>query len=339
MHTGTGAYFGSASRIIQGAGGLRGLGQTDGPLMAYADGVVGGHAESAEMPGPLQAYRDGSLGRGLGQDGPLMAYADGVVGGHAESAEMPGPLQAYRDGSLGQDDGGGTDENGTLSAYGDGIFGTSNRDPAPGPLQAYRDGSLGRTRHFVGGMGEVATGAVLPVPPLDLGSEMVITEVKTLVGLLSPGSTMPTEFYTSGVWEPEASALWQTLVSQTPGFVGMNVSSTGGGQVWPAAVGIVYMLMTFSMNEQFSEKWVSEYMPSLYGWLVGIIEIGKTLPEGGPEPADPVVLAPYLSLADRAKGVRADGGGGKMKMSTMAMYGAGAVALLGVGLVLLRKKR
>ena len=58
-----GAYFGS-TRITQGAGGL---GQ-DGPLMAYADGVVGGNPDES-TPGQLFAYHDGSLG--LGQDGPL----------------------------------------------------------------------------------------------------------------------------------------------------------------------------------------------------------------------------------------------------------------------------
>jgi hypothetical protein len=53
-----GAYFGS-TRINEGAAGL---GQ--GPLQAFADGVVGGAASNPDMPGPLQAYHDGSLGQG-----------------------------------------------------------------------------------------------------------------------------------------------------------------------------------------------------------------------------------------------------------------------------------
>jgi hypothetical protein len=49
------------------------------------------------------------------------------------------------------------------------------------------------------------------------------------------------------------------------------------------------------------------------------------------------VLAPYLTLADKTKGDR--GAAPKeTKMSTVALYGAGAIALFGLALVFMKKR-
>lgn len=69
------------------------MGQFDAPLMAYADGVVGG-PPGGPRPGKLRAYRDGSLGeyfsplRGLGQDanGPVIDMTDPLVISELKSA-------------------------------------------------------------------------------------------------------------------------------------------------------------------------------------------------------------------------------------------------------------
>jgi len=307
-----GAYFGS-TKITQGAGGL---GQT-GPLQAYADGVIGGSAASAEMPGPLQSFHDGSLG----QTGPLQAYADGIVGGSASNAEMPGPLFAYHDGSLGEgptsDDAGGT----PISVFQDGIFERSESSPNFGPLQAFHDGSLG----VFGGLGADAL-------TLDLGDQATLTEVKTLLSMASGGYAASTDaqkvytpdFYTSGIWEPSASALWQYIVSNIPQMSGKNVSDSAGGRTFPNALGlgIIVGFMAAPSTSALGPDWVKKNMPNLFAWFTG---------GAGP------VLPPYFTLADKTKGQRASTGGAKASM--MVWYGVGAAALLGVALVMMRKKR
>jgi hypothetical protein len=379
-----GAYFGS-TKITQGAGGL---GQ--GPLQAYADGVVGGNAASAETPGPLQSYADGSLG-----SAPLQAFADGVVGGSAANPDMPGSLFAYEDGTLGPASrgapyadapdggvfggggGGGSADSGSIEmadhpapvlSYQDGVFGgrggTCGLGDSVGPLRAFQDGSLGDddaggTPISVFGQGifgehgdgmnrfgplrsfhDGSLGADAAPPALDLGDEQTLMEVKALIGIMSAEQTAteagqkvyPPEFYKSGIWEPNASALWQYFVSKTADFSGKTVSESGGNQTWPNATGIGYILSilgTPTADNPYGEKWLKEQTPALYAWLSAVLA-GK----GGQQP---VVLAPYLSLTDKVKGQRASGGG-VAKASMMAWYGLGAAALLGLALVF-RKKR
>ncbi len=302
-----GAYFGSTT-ITQGAGGL---GQ-DGPLMAFADGVVGGNAESADMPGPLFAYQDGSLG--LGQDGPLMAYADGSVGGKSEDADMPGPLFAYHDGALGRalgDD----DSETPIFAFHEGVLGPHYEGMRTfGPLMAYHDGSLGAT--------QVA---------LDLGDQSALTEVKASMALLAPEQTLTADgqkvytadWYTSGIWDPQASLLWQYIVSKTAALSGKDVSVSAGDQTYPNGTGVGFMVATIGAptSTTYGPDFVKKSFPVLSAWFSS---------GGGP------VLAPYLSLADKTREQRASSGTGT-KMSTMAMYGLGAVALLGLALVFRRK--
>jgi hypothetical protein len=321
-----GAYFGS-TKITQGAGGL---GQ-DGMLQAYSDGVVGGSAASADMPGPLFAFNDGALG----QDNSLFAYADGVVGGSAVSSEMPGPLFAYADGSLG-DDGAAADGPTPISVYRDGILGAHGvfGPGQPGQLQSFHDGSLGAAESTPGAVGATAV--------LDLGDAGTLTEVKALLGMLTAEQTgtmegqkvYPPEFYTSGIWEPNATALWQYYVSKTPAFSGKTVSDAGGGQSWPNVQGVGYMMsvmLTPTADNPNGQKWVETNLPILWALLTQAM----AAPPGAPPPT---VLAPYLSLADKTRENRATAGG-TMMMSTMAWYGVGAAALLGLALVLRKKKR
>jgi len=313
-----GSYFGS-TKIIQGAAGL---GQ--GPLMAYADGVVGGSANDADMPGPLRAYSDGSLG--LGDDssmpGPLQAYADGTVGGSAANADMPGPLFAYQDGSLGDgsaptDDPGGT----PISVFEDGIFDTAPRNANFGPLQSFRDGSLGRLR----GLGADAL-------TLDLGDAATLAEVKSLLAMASGGYALTADaqkvytpdFYTSGIWEPSASALWQYIVSNIPQMSGKSVSDSAGNQTYPNAtgLGILVGFAAAPTTAGLGPDYVKTNMPHLFAWFTG---------GAGP------VLPPYLSNADKTKGARGSSAAG-MSTGKMVAWGLGAATLLGLAFVMTKKK-
>lgn len=334
-----GAYFGS-TKIVQGSGGL---GQ--GPLQAFADGVVGGNATSADMPGPLFAYQDGSLGAA-----PLQAYADGVVGGSAEDADMPGSLLAYEDGSLGphfsgmqySDSGGGVgpgsgggsggeamaDMPAPVLSYQDGVFGgrggTCGLGGPVGPLQAFHDGSLGA----ISADAPAAVGGAT----LDLGDAATLGEVKGLILLMSGTALLtaqqileklPADWVTNGIWDTPSSQLWQLFVSINPNFKGLAVSTQVGSQVVPNAQALAWLVATVTAPVQGSPgvDWAKKSIPNLYGWVAA---------GGGP------VLAPYLSLEDKVKGVRGDATTTKANM--MAWYGLGAAALLGVALVLSKKR-
>ena len=397
-----GAYFGS-TKITQGAGGL---GQ-DGPLQAYADGIVGGNAPSAENPGPLFAYADGSLGAA-----PLQAFVDGVVGGSSANPDMPGSLFAYEDGSLGPlsrgapyadapdggvfggGGGGGSADGGSIEmadhpapvlAYQDGVFGGRGTCGlgAVGPLRAYSDGSLGSdddaggTPISVFGQGifgehgegmnrfgplqsfhDGSLGAVgATAPGLDLGDEQTLMELKVLLGMSSAFAMSPEgqktytpEWYRTGIWEPSASALWQSVVNAPEPygrmFVGQKVSDEEASQTWPNGTGIFIMfstLMTPDAGFAARKKAMEEQLPTLSGWFAAAAAFvqakTQSCKEGQacPFPSLPV-LGPYLSLTDKVKGAHAGAAGGSMKMGAMAWYGLGAAALLGVALVF-RKKR
>ncbi len=320
MQNGMGAYFGS-TKIIQGAAGLG-----DGPLQAFADGVVGGSAENPDMPGPLFAYHDGSLGDA---DGQLLAFADGVVGGAPPAYQMPGELLAYKDGSLGWYDQaaqgiGATDEEvDPTSSWHDGILGSRTVNIPGGTLMAYHDGSLGAYARAIGAAEQNV---------LDLGDANVLKELKTAMALIAPENTATMEaqkvytpdWYTSGVWDPQASLLWQYIVSKTAAFKGKTVSADMGANSYPNATGIGFMVAALSAPQSgtYGPEWTKNNLPALYAWFTS---------GGG------TVLPPYLSLADKTKGVRA--ATSEMKMSTVAMYGLGAVALLGVVLVMRKKRR
>jgi len=338
-----GAYFGS-TRITQGAGGLG----DDAPLQAYADGVVGGNAAES-TPGQLFAYHDGSLG-GLGQDGPLQAYADGTVGGAAENPDMPGPLFAYHDGSLGM--GADDDDAATpISVWHDGVLG-NRRDGMDsfGPLQSFQDGSLGeyfsgvgsdlhpprmrdpinrRRRQFnmnvMRGFGDTT-----PVT-LDLGDQMALQEVKSMMALLAPEQTLTADgqkvytpdWYTSGIWDPQASLLWQYIVSKSAALSGKDVSVTSGAQTFPNGTGVGFMIGTIAAptTATYGPDYAKKSFPIVTSWYAA---------GGGP------VLAPYLSLTDKTKQQRATAS--LLGLSTMAWYGVGAAALLGVALMMRRKR-
>lgn len=324
MHS-LGAYFGS-TRIVQGAAGLG----DDGILTAFADGVVGGKADDPEMPGRLLSYHDGSLGHmsrqyGGGDSGGLMAWADGVVGGNPPDGSHPGKLASYHDGSLGWYDQGahgiGQDES-EMSAFHDGIFGAHGDMRQAGPLRAFHDGSLGAYARAIGAAAENV---------LDLGDAHVLQELKTAMGLIAPEQTLTTEgqkvytpdWYTSGIWEPQASLLWQYIVSKTPSFSGKPVSIEMGAQSYPNATGIGFMVAALAAPQSgtYGPDYVKKNLPALYAWFSS---------GGG------TVLPPYLSLADKTKGQRGPSSS-QMDMGKMAMYGLGAVALVGLAFVVWRK--
>lgn len=323
MNHAMGAYFGS-TRIVQGAGGLG-----DDFLRAYADGSVGGRVMSPDMPGPLQSFQDGSLGAasyGGGDSGELAAWADGVVGGNPADGSAPGLLASYHDGSLGWADqashGIGQDENDT-SAYHDGVLGP-RRDGMPGfgPLRAFQDGSLGAYARAIGAAAENV---------LDLGDPNVLKELKVAMSLIAPENTLSADaqkvytpdWYSNGIWDPQASLLWQYIVSKTSAFSGKTVSVEVGAQSYPNATGIGFMVAALAAPQSgtYGPDYVKKAMPALYAWFSA---------GGG------TVLPPYLSLADKTKGSRGTPSS-EMKMSTVAYAGLGAVALLGIALVFWRK--
>jgi LPXTG-motif cell wall-anchored protein len=88
------------------------------------------------------------------------------------------------------------------------------------------------------------------------------------------------------------------------------------------------VMLTPTADNPNGQKWVETNMPVLWGLLTQAMQPGA---------GEATVLAPYLSLADRTREERA-GAGGTTMMSTMAWYGLGAAALLGLALVF-RKKR
>lgn len=316
-----GAYFGS-TRIVQGAGGLG-----DDYLQAYADGVVGGREPNPEMPGPLTSYHDGSLGRmshqyGGGDSGELAAWADGVVGGNAPDA-VPGELFAYHDGSLGGEASPATIGD-DISSYHDGVLGDRKNFVVPGfgPLQSFHDGSLGAYAAAIGAAAENV---------LDLGDANVLKELKVAMSLIAPEQTLTMDgqkvytpdWYTNGIWDPQASLLWQYIVSKTSAFKGKTVSVDLGAQTYPNATGIGFMVAALAAPQSgtYGPDYVKKNLPALYAWFTA---------GGG------TVLAPYLSLTDKTKGARG-APSSEMKMSTVALYGLGAVALFGVALVLWKK--
>ena len=318
MTNALGAYFGTA-RIVQGAGGLG----AEDFLMAYADGSVGGKEQNPEMPGPLTAYHDGSLGRishqyGGGDSGELQAWADGVVGGNPPDS-VPGELFAYHDGSLGESAGRGIGQD-EASAWHDGVLGSRSlyNMPGFGPLQSFHDGSLGAYARAIGAAAENV---------LDLGDANVLKELKVAMSFIAPEQTLTmdgqkvysADWYTNGIWDPQASLLWQYIVSKTSAFQGKTVSVDMGAQSYPNATGIGFMVAALAAPQSgtYGPDYVKKTMPALYAWFSA---------GGG------TVLPPYLSLTDKTKGVRG-AAGSTMKMSTVAMAGLGAVALFGLAMI------
>src|SRR5260221_456914 len=127
----------------------------------------------------------------------------------------------------------------------------------------------------------------------------------------------PPEYYTSGIWEPESSLLWEHVRDKAPR--GSAFSADAGSQVYPNAAGVGWMAATIGAPTatSYGPAYLAASFPTVNAWLLA----------GGGR-----IVPPFLSITDKAKGVV--GGGSTAKMSTMAMYGMGAVALLGLALVL-----
>lgn len=340
-----GAYFGT-SRIQEGAAGLgadvrrlrgaraparawqyyrphqstRGLGVDYRRVMPRAKPRWQTYSSTSGMGGaPLLAYRDGSLGDDASTPEPIQAFADGVIGGSPMDPEMPGALLAYRDGSLGEDVS--TDPmEADLASFHDGILGgPTDPRPYPGELLAYHDGSLGS---YLGAIDAAANNV------LDMGNPGVLKEVKAMMSLIAPEVTLtqagqqlyPAEFYTSEIWEPEASLLWEHVRQKAPS--GSSFSTEGGSQVFPNAAGIGWMAATIGapQSQAFGPQYLATNFPAVSTWFSA---------GGG------TVKPPFLSLSDKVKGKQ--GGGGMLQMSTAAWAGVGAVALF--GLVLFAKKK
>ena len=371
-----GAYFGS-TKIVQGAAGLGqddpltaysdgvvGGGQygetypgllfsyKDGslgaaPLQAYADGSVGGRVNDVE--GALFAYDDGifgsqpaveydgSTGGSSSGSGPTLpggsAGGGGGGGGGNNMADMPAPVFAYQDGvfggrgatcGLGEESHPNTYDSDTpVMSYHEGILGPHYEGMSTfGPLTAFHDGSLGA---------DAPTSVAAPI--LDLGDTAALTEVKMLLAYSSGGFALSTEgqktytqdFYTSGIWEPSASALWQYVLSAVAAFSGKEVSGSAGNQTFPNGLGIAYLygLLAAPSANAMGPDAAAKMFPIITAWFLG-------------KGTD--VAPPYLTLADKTKGRRGSTEAG-MSTSTMAMWGLGAAALLGVALVFSKKKR
>jgi hypothetical protein len=283
MYKGVGAYFGN-TRIVEGAAGL-------GEYFAA---------------------------QGLGADGELKAYADGTVGGNPADSATPGLLFAYHDGSLGAIESA-AQNIGPLSSFADGILGGSPLDPSmPGPLNAYHDGSLGAYARAIGAAAQNL---------LDMGDPGVLKEVKSAMALMAPevaltaaAQTLYTpEFYSSGIWEPEASILWQHVRDKAPS--GSAFTADADSQVYPNAAGMGWMVGTLSAPQSgtYGPTYVKANLPALSAWYTA---------GGG------TVRPPYLSLADKTKGVQ--GGTSMAGISPMVMYGLGAAALIGLYLIFRR---
>jgi hypothetical protein len=266
------------------------------------------------MPGALLSYHDGSLGDSEGQ---LLAFADGVVGGAPPVYQMPGELAAFHDGSLGQT------EDDPISVWHDGVLGNrSSGMPGFGPSAAYQDGSLGAYARAIGAAAENL---------LDLGDANVMKELKTALAFMAPEMTLTpdgqkiftSDWYTNGIWDPASSQLWQYIVSKTPAFSGKDVSQAIDSQTYPngAGIGFVVGALAAPQSGTYGPDYVKKNMPALYAWFTA---------GGG------TVLAPFLSLTDKTQGVR--GTSSAVKMSTVAMYGLGAVALFGLALVFMKKR-
>lgn len=218
------SYFGPVA-IKEGAAGL---GQYDGMLAAYRDGVVGGHGGDP-MPGPLAAFRDGSLGQIEGQ---LHAYADGVLGGRP-GATGDGALLAYRDGSLGR--------------------------------YRRRGGLRGLGEYFLSGLGATAT-LDLADPGVLTELKMAVALTAPALTMTPEGQQIYSPaWYESGIWDDAAAAAWFQAAQAiaTAKGVGPESLTVMTPRMFPNGAGIAALVESFSTSPSYGESYVATTFPRL----------------------------------------------------------------------------
>jgi len=349
-----GAYPGLLSSYQDGSLG-------DAPLQAFADGVVGGQPDDP-TEGALVSFEDGIFERrhqlayfsdpNVG-GGPGTAPAGSGDGGAETPSDMDshgglldasgggsamGPINSYQDGIFGGGRGAvcglgdvkdepQSDDEAPVMAYNEGVFGSRGERIMAGQLMSYHDGSLGA-------LAVESSPSDVTAHSLDLGEPQTLSEVKALIAYSSGGyalsseaqKTYTPEWYTSGIWEPSASSLWQFVASAVPAFSGKEVSGQAGAQTYPngMAIGYLYSALAAPQANALGPDQAGKMFPTISAWF---------------NSKGTNVLPPYLSITDKTKGQRApEAAAPSISYGKMAMWGLGAAALLGAALVLTRKR-
>lgn len=296
------------------------IGQFDGKLASFADGILGGKPRDPSMPGPDGAYRDGVLGR-------VQLWSVN------RSARRRAALLHNAQRGVGQTDG-------ELAAYADGVVGGPAWTGGEGLLAAYRDGSLGE---YFSGIGEyVLAGIGATGEALDLTGPAAIRETKAAMALMVPGvalsqqgqATYTAGWYDSGIWDEAAAQLWFQAASELAAAVGhktdhavdptsLTVMTDDPTRIYPNGAGIAAMVGMLTDSPDYGPAYVTANFPELAAFVSA----------GGQ-----TVLPPFYSIEDKVRG-ESSGGPAMAGMSQMAMYGIGAAIAAGVVIAVSRRKR
>jgi len=331
---------------------MHGAGQFDGPLQAYADGVVGG-PPGATTEGELAAYKDGVFS-GLGQqffpgpDGPAARIAHAGMGVGPRPARLNPQqaclqalnrncdlrfgvdTQASRDCFMSRRSGC-TESWGRRSRTGASVKGVGEYfKPMQGVGEYFRPMS-GMGEYFstqgLGLFGGGSSGA----EPLDLKNLAVLKEVKGAMALLFPQvlagapGTYNDKWFDSGIWDVPADALWNSTVLSLTTAPGPSAGrldpatlsivmlrEDGTTAMWPNALGMRALLLIYTASPQYGPEYVEQNFPRLAAWAA--------TPSTG-------IGTPQVSGVSRAK------------LARMAMWGALGMGALAVGVAVTRKKK
>jgi len=290
------------------------VGQFDGELASFADGILGGKPRDPKMPGPDGAYRDGVLGRT-----PVRLWS-------ARSAARRASLLRNAQRGVGQFD--------ELAAYADGVVGNPPWPGGDGLLAAYRDGSLGE---YFQGVGEyMLAGLGGGAETLALTAPGALREVKAAMALMAPGvalsqqgqQTYTAGWYDSGIWDEAAAQLWFQAASQIAAATSIDpatltVMTDDPTRIYPNAAGINAMLAVLTSSSAYGAPYVETNFPVM---LAFVKADGAT------------VMPPFYSIEDKVRG-ESSGAPAMAGMSQLTMYGVGAAVAAGVVLMLSRRKR
>lgn len=202
-----------------------------------------------------------------------------------------------------------------------------------GNIQQAAAGFRGTGEFFVpratSGLRGLGAAAAPAGPTMDLRDKATVQEVKTAAAVVVPGltateagqQTYTPAYYESGIWEPEASAVW-FQASQTLATL-MNIPAEqltvlpGDGKMFPNASGL-----------QAIASFVGQADPQNFAAVFP--RLAAFASTGGS------VVAPYYSITDR---VRDEGRGPTMAaMQKMMIYGGAAVVLVGATVLLKKRK-
>lgn len=208
-----------------------------------------------------------------------------------------------------------------MRSWRDGVFGRRPSEPYGQSLRPWRDGVFGPALPGgLIGMGQNGNNADV----LDLHDAGVIKELKTAMGLMVPqiGAALPASFYDSPVWEPEAAQLTFQVAMMLASAPGATVSSPeafvggAGDTMYLNGAGVYALVAAYQASGSFGPGYVSENFPRL--------EAFTARPNG-------TVSAPYFTIGEKAEGEET---GLLAGMGTYAYWGLGAVALVGLYMVL-----